>query len=70
MVREAIDRKADLFLTGEATEWVYHFCREEKIHYVAAGHTHTEWLGIKALGEHLEEKFKLEHQFVLIENPI
>jgi len=47
LVREAIDVGADMFITGEQTEWVYHLCKEEKIHYVAAGHHATERFGVE-----------------------
>jgi len=70
LVREAIGRKADLFLTGEQSEWIYHFCLEEKIHYVAAGHHATEKFGVMALGEVLAERFDIDVEFVDIPNPI
>ena len=70
LVKEAIKRKADLFLTGEATEWVYHLCKEEKIHYIAAGHHATERFGIQALGSHLQKKFKIKVKFIDLPNPI
>ena len=70
LVREAIKKKADVFLTGEATEWVYHLCKEEKIHYIAAGHHATERFGIQALSNHLQKKFKIKVKFVDLPNPI
>jgi len=70
LVREAVARRADVYLTGEATEYVYHLSREERIHYVAAGHHRTEMFGIQALGDHLEQKFGVGSQFVDIHNPI
>ncbi len=70
LVKEAIKKKADLFLTGEATEWVYHLCKEEKIHYIAAGHHATERFGIQTLGNHLQKKFKIKVKFIDLPNPI
>lgn len=70
LVREAIKKKADVFLTGEATEWVYHLCKEDKIHYIAAGHHATERFGIQALGNHLQKKFKIKVRFIDLPNPI
>ncbi len=67
---EAIAEKLDLFLTGEASEWVMHIAREAGTHYVAAGHYATERLGIQALAEHLQERFGLEVTFVDIPNPV
>ncbi len=70
LVREAVERKADLFLTGEESEWIYHLSKEEGLHYVAAGHHATERFGVMALGELLEQKFNIEVEFVDIPNPI
>lgn len=70
LVKEAIEKKADAFLTGEATEWVYHLCKEEKIHYIAAGHHATEKFGIQALGTHLQKKFKIQVKFTDLPNTI
>jgi dinuclear metal center YbgI/SA1388 family protein len=69
-VREAVDRGADLYLTGEDTESIYHLSKEEGIHYVAAGHHATERFGVIALGELLERKFDIEVEFVDVPNPI
>lgn len=70
LVHEAVRRGADVYLTGEEAEWVYHFSREEGIHYIAAGHHATERLGIIALGKLVERKFGVDVQFVDIHNPI
>lgn len=70
LVREAITKRADLYLTGEESEWVYHLAKEEGIHYVAAGHHATERFGVRALGEHLAKKFGVDVEFVDIPNPI
>lgn len=70
LIREAKQKGADLFLSGEATEHVYHFAKEEQIHFVAAGHHRTEMFGVQALGEHLASHFALQHRFVDISNPL
>ncbi|MBF0384181.1 MAG: Nif3-like dinuclear metal center hexameric protein [Magnetococcales bacterium] len=70
LIREAKEEGADLFITGEAAEFVYHFAKEEKINFIAAGHHRTEIFGVKALGEHLAEKFSVEHSFHNVANPI
>ncbi len=69
-LHEAIDAGLDAFITGEATEWVMNLAREARIHYLAAGHYASERLGIRALGEHLAARFKLEVEFVDIANPV
>jgi dinuclear metal center YbgI/SA1388 family protein len=70
LIREAKECGADLFITGEASEFVYHYAKEEKINFIAAGHHRTEIFGVKALGKHLSEKFGVVHKFHNIPNPI
>ena len=67
---DAIDLGLDVFITGEPNEWVMNVAREAEIHFVAAGHYRTEVLGIRALGEHLADRFGLEVEFIDIPNPI
>ena len=67
---EAIDLDLDVFVTGEPNEWVMNVAAEAGIHFVAAGHYGTEVLGIRALGEHLANRFGLEVEFIDIPNPI
>jgi dinuclear metal center YbgI/SA1388 family protein len=69
-VRPAIELGLDMFVTGEASEFVMNTAREGAIHFVSAGHYNTERLGIRALGEHLAERFHIEHVFVDIPNPV
>ncbi|MBF0417231.1 MAG: Nif3-like dinuclear metal center hexameric protein [Magnetococcales bacterium] len=70
LVREAKDLGADLFLTGEPSEPIYHFAREEGIHVIAAGHHRTEKFGVQEIGMLLARRFGLEFQFIDIPNPI
>lgn len=70
LLREAKQKGAELYITGEATEWVYHYAREESISYIAAGHHRTERFGLMALGSALADKFAIRHQFIDIANPI
>jgi dinuclear metal center YbgI/SA1388 family protein len=69
-VREAIELGLDLFITGEASEFVMNTAREGGIHFLAAGHYNTERLGIRALGDHLTARFGVEHRFIDIPNPV
>ncbi len=59
----------DAYLTGEVSEPTVHIARETGLHFFSAGHHATERYGVKALGEHLAERFGLEHRFVDIDNP-
>lgn len=69
-IEEAHAMGVDAFLTGEVSERTVHFARENNIHFFAAGHHATEKYGIKALGNHLAEKFELACEFIDIENPV
>jgi dinuclear metal center YbgI/SA1388 family protein len=69
-VRTAVEEGLDMFITGEVSEYVMNTAREEGIHFVAAGHHATERLGIRALGEHLAERFGIDHEFIDIPNPV
>ncbi|MBF0426937.1 MAG: Nif3-like dinuclear metal center hexameric protein [Magnetococcales bacterium] len=70
LIREAKTAGADLFLTGEGTEYIYHFAREEGIHFIAAGHHRTEKFGVQALGALLASRFGIDHQFIDLANPL
>lgn len=69
-IYQAIAAGLDAFVTGEASEWVMHVARENGIHFLACGHYATERLGIRALGEHVAQRFGLEHRFVDLPNPV
>lgn len=67
---EAVAAGLDAYVTGEASEWVMNVAREAGVHYLAAGHYATERLGVRALGEHLAERFGIEAEFVDVPNPV
>lgn len=60
----------DAYISGEASEQTTHSARELDIHFFAGGHHATERYGVKALGEHLAEKFSLAVKFIDIDNPV
>lgn len=66
----AIEDGLDLFVTGEASEFVMSAAREGGTHFIAAGHHNTERIGIRALGEHLSREFQVAHEFIDIPNPV
>ena len=66
----ALATGADVFVSGEISEQTVHLARETGMAYVAAGHHATERYGVKALGEHLAEKFGIACEFVDIDNPV
>lgn len=69
-VYTAITEGLDAYITGEVSEWVMNVAREAKIHYLAGGHYATERLGVRALGEHLRERFGIEVEFIDVPNPV
>ncbi|GAB3286601.1 Nif3-like dinuclear metal center hexameric protein [Parahaliea aestuarii] len=66
----ALAVRADLYITGEASEQTVHTAREEGIDFIAAGHHATERYGVQAVGESMAERFDLQHRFIDIENPV
>ncbi len=62
-VQDAIDAGLDVYVTGEATEGVYHLAKEAGIHFIAGGHYLTERLGVQRLGDWLATRFGIEHAF-------
>lgn len=67
---QAVDEGLDAYLTGEASEWVTNVARETGVTYLACGHYATERLGVRALGELLQERFGLVVEFVDVPNPV
>ncbi|MEE3003363.1 MAG: Nif3-like dinuclear metal center hexameric protein [Pseudomonadota bacterium] len=61
---------ADAYMSGEVSERTYHLARELGIHYFAIGHHASECYCVRALGEHLSQKFNLEYKFLNVYNPI
>jgi dinuclear metal center YbgI/SA1388 family protein len=70
LIERAATLKLDAYISGEISEQTVHVAREAGIHYFAAGHHATERYGAKALGEHLAQRFGLQHEFVDVDNPV
>lgn len=66
----AIALGADAYLTGEISEQSFHLAQESGVAFLAAGHHATERFGIQALGEHLAERYQLQHRFFDQDNPV
>lgn len=67
---EAIRLGVDAFITGEISEQTVHAARESGVAFISAGHHATERYGVQALGEHIAQKFGINHQFIDIDNPV
>lgn len=61
---------ADALLTGEPAERAMAQARELGVRLIAAGHYATETHGVRALGEHLAERYDLRHVFLDVPNPV
>ncbi|MDF1677976.1 MAG: Nif3-like dinuclear metal center hexameric protein [Legionellaceae bacterium] len=70
LIEEASYLGVDAYLSGEISERTYYQAKELGLHYFACGHHATERDGIRALGEHLAERFALEHAFIDSNNPV
>lgn len=69
-IEKAAAAGLDAFISGEVSEATVHLADELGIHYFSAGHHATERYGVQALGEHLSERFDLDHRFIEIPNPV
>jgi len=66
----AVELGADVYISGEISEQTTHQAVETGVSYISAGHHVTERYGVRALGEHLAEKFNMIHEFIDINNPV
>ena len=62
-VAEAKSTGADTFLTGETSHTDYWAAADYNMNIIYAGHYATETVGVKALGQHLSDKFGLKVKF-------
>jgi len=67
---EAISLGLDAFITGAPAEHTMADAREAGIHFLACGHYATETFGVRRLGELLEARFSIVHEFVDLPNPV
>lgn len=70
MFEQAAAEGLDLFLTGEASEFVQEYARENRVSFIAAGHYNTEKPGVQALARLLRGKFGLRTEFIDVPNPV
>lgn len=54
----------DTFIAGEAPHWAAVAARDLKINLIVAGHYATETFGVRALSEHLGQRFGVPHEFI------
>jgi dinuclear metal center YbgI/SA1388 family protein len=63
-IPDAADLGLDAFVTGEGSHHHYFDAAELGIHVLLGGHYATETFGVKALGEHLAQRFGLTVTFI------
>ncbi len=68
LLHDAITAGLDLYITGEATEWVKAVADESGTCFVAAGHHHTERFGPRALAQQLKAH-GIDASFIDVDNP-
>lgn len=69
-IHNAAELGVDAYISGEISERTYYEAKELNMNYYSCGHHATERYGIKALGDHLAQHFKLECLFLDSENPV
>jgi len=69
-ISDAIEMNVDLYLSGEVSEQTPAAAAENNMTFISAGHHATERYGVQALSKHLSEKFKLQHQYIEVENSV
>lgn len=70
LITQACELGADAYISGEISERTFYQAKELGIHYYACGHHASERYGIQALGTHLAKNFKLQHDFIEVDNPV
>jgi dinuclear metal center YbgI/SA1388 family protein len=63
-ISEAAEHGLDAFVTGEGSHHHYFDAAELGIHVLLGGHYATETFGVRALGEHLADRFGLTSEFI------
>jgi len=60
---EALNAQVDLYISGDAVE-IYSTAKDAEMNVIFAGHNATETIGLKALQNVIEKKFKVETVFI------
>ncbi len=63
-VHEAVSKKMNALITGEASEFVVRVSEEEQLLYCAVGHYASERFGVQGLAEWIKENYSLETEFI------
>ena len=63
-IHEAKELGCDLYITGETSHANFYDSLNAGINVIYGGHYTSETVGVQALGQHLQERFGLEFEFV------
>jgi dinuclear metal center YbgI/SA1388 family protein len=63
-LREAREREIDTLIVGEGPHWTAVYAEENELVLIYAGHYATETLGVRALAEHLGERYHISSSFI------
>jgi len=63
-VREAVAQGLDALVTGEGSHHTHFDAMELGVHVIFGGHYATETFGVRALANHVAERFSLEWSFI------
>ena len=61
---EAIARRLDLLITGDASHTNYYDAQENNINVLFAGHYNSETWGVRRIAAHLQQEFKVTAEFI------
>lgn len=64
MIGAAKEAGLDAFVTGEGRHWAFFDAEELGVNVYLAGHYATETVGVKALAEHIAQRFQVPWSFV------
>jgi dinuclear metal center YbgI/SA1388 family protein len=64
MISAAVDAGLDAYVTGEGSHHTYFDAEEGRINVFYGGHYATETWGVRAVAQHLEQKFDLPWEFI------
>jgi len=63
-IEAAVENELDCLITGEVHHGVWHLIQETGINVIAAGHYCTEKPGVLAVMKKIQQKFKLDCEFI------
>jgi dinuclear metal center YbgI/SA1388 family protein len=64
ILKEARELEIDTLVVGEGPHWTAVYAEENELTIIYAGHYATETLGVRALSDHLGEKFGVSSSFL------